>query len=175
MNATKDVLDHNETINVSMWAWCCELDGYTEGEAQAYLDSLGRLESEHPDVVFIYVTGNAQATGAEGYNRHLRNEQIRRFCIDNNKILYDFADLDCWWLNPATFEWEHASYLFEEQAVPIQHPHFNGDESGHTTFESCEQKGTAVWWMLARLAGWQSDTTHVRNDSWSGIKSMFGE
>jgi hypothetical protein len=175
MNSTRDVLNHNEAINVSMWAWCSELDGYSETDVQAYLDSLSRLESEYPDVVFIYVTGNAQATGAEGYNRHLRNEQIRRFCFDNNKILYDFADLDCWWYNPSAMEWEYSSYLYGEHTVPIQHPQFNGDESGHTTFESCEQKGAAVWWMLARMAGWQSDTTHVHTDSWSGIKGVFRE
>ena len=31
---------------------------------------------------------------------------------------------------------------------------FNGDEAGHTTYSSCEQKGRAVWWMLAEISGW---------------------
>jgi len=31
---------------------------------------------------------------------------------------------------------------------------FYGNEYGHTTAESCEQKGRAWWWMMAVLAGW---------------------
>ena len=113
------------------------------------------LEGEYPDVIFVYMTGNAQAGSADGYNRYLRNDQIRAFCSDNNKALYDFADLDSWWYNPATEEWEHATYDYSGTDVPIEHPQFNGSQAGHTTYESCEQKGRALWWMIARIAGWQ--------------------
>ncbi|MHA1396015.1 MAG: hypothetical protein ACTSRZ_21130, partial [Promethearchaeota archaeon] len=27
-------------------------------------------------------------------------------------------------------------------------------EAAHTTYESCENKGKAFWWMMAKLAGW---------------------
>ncbi len=36
----------------------------------------------------------------------------------------------------------------------MEHPHYHGDEAAHTTFESCENKGRAFWWLLARIAGW---------------------
>jgi len=46
----------------------------------------------------------------------------------------------------------------------VEHPHFHGDEAGHTTYESCEQKGKAVWWMTARIAGWNPGTSRLDID-----------
>ena len=157
MNLTRDVLNNNPTINASMWSWCCQVNGASEGYIQAYLDSITQLETEFPNVTFIYMTGNAQTTGPAGYNRYLRNQQIRQYCIDNNKVLFDFADLDSWWFNPANYEWEHATYEYNGNDVPMEHPQFNGNQAGHTTYESCEQKGKAVWWMMSELAGWQGN------------------
>ncbi|MCK4505147.1 MAG: hypothetical protein KAW14_05985 [Candidatus Aegiribacteria sp.] len=155
MNLTRDVLDNNPTILTSMWCWCCQCDSYSEADVQAYLDSMTVLESEYPGVTFIYFTGNAQTEGSGGYNRWQRNEQIRDYCISNNKILFDFADLDCWWFNPGTSSWEHHTYSYGGDEIPAEHPEFNGNEYGHTTAESCIQKGEALWWMMAVIAGWQ--------------------
>lgn len=154
MNYTRAVLNNNPTIRVSLWAWCTQLDGYSAEEVQAYLDSMSVLEAEFPGVIFVYLTGNAQAKEAEGYNRHLCNQQIRDYCETHGKWLFDFADLDCWWFNSGSNEWEYNNYDHEGTWVPVEHPHFNGDEAGHTTNESCDQKGRAFWWLMARICGW---------------------
>lgn len=171
MDMTRAVLDANPQITLSMWAWCTQLDTYTEGQVTAYLDSINALEDEYPNVTFVYMTGNAQATGAEGYNRFLRNQQIRAYCAGNGKVLYDFADLDAWWYDPASGEWEWSSYQFEGADVPVEHPQFHGDEASHTTLESCAQKGRALWYMTAMLAGWSG--TETRQKSLGGLKGRY--
>ncbi len=154
MGLTRDVLDHNPTISTSMWGWCSQCDYYSESQVQAYLDSMSVLESEYPGVTFIYFTGNAQGTGSSGYNRWLRNEQIRSYCTTNGKWLFDFADLDSWWYNPGSAQWEQHTYSYGGSQIPAEHPAFYGDVYGHTTAESCTQKGEALWWMMAMIAGW---------------------
>jgi hypothetical protein len=154
MNETRAVFNHNSTINLSMWSWCTQTEYYSETQVQAYLDSMNKLETQYPNVTFIYMTGNAQATGSGGYNRHMRNQQIRQYCKTNDKVLFDFADLDAWWYNTGTLAWEFNSYTYSDSTIPVEHTHFNGNEDAHTTYESCEQKGKALWWMMARFAGW---------------------
>jgi hypothetical protein len=151
---TQNTLDNNPTLTASLWSWCTQLDSYSEQDVQDYLDAMASLETANPSVIFIYMTGNAQASGSGGYNRWLRNEQIRQYCLDNDKVLFDFADLDCW------SDGEHSTYdyVIGEQTlhIPIEHPDFNGDEAAHTTYASCEQKGSAFWWLAAMLAGWNA-------------------
>ena len=154
LNNTRAVLNHNPTLTNSMWGWCTQLDYYSAAAVQQYLDAISQLESEYPGVVFVYYTGNAQATGGEGYNRHQRNQQIRQYCQLHNKVLFDFADLDAWWYNTASGAWEQSTYTYNAQPIPVEHAQFHGDNGGHTNDASCIQKARAWWWLLARLQGW---------------------
>jgi hypothetical protein len=81
---TQTTLDDNPTLTVSLWSWCTQLDYYTEPQTQEYLDAMAALEATNPGITFVYMTCNAQSSGGSGYNRWLRNEQIRQFCIDNS-------------------------------------------------------------------------------------------
>lgn len=159
LNLTRNVLNHNPTINYSMWAWCTQLDYYGTGEVQQYLNAIIQLKTEFPYVTFICMTGNAQSTGWDGFNRYQNNNQIRQYCMDNDIVLFDFADLDSWWYDPNAKTWNQATETYDGTIIPVEHPNFHGDDEGsHTTYESCEQKASAFWWMMARLAGWDGTT-----------------
>ncbi|MBN2260307.1 MAG: T9SS type A sorting domain-containing protein [Clostridiales bacterium] len=80
-------------VNVMVWSWCGGVSGATEEQIDLYLNLMDELEQDFPDVKFVYMTGHLDGTGMQG-NLHIRNEQIRAYCRDNNKILYDFADIE---------------------------------------------------------------------------------
>lgn len=149
---TRATLDHNPTINVSAWSWCDQLDQYTVPEVQEYLDVISMFELEYPGVTFIYFTGTAHADGPFGANRHIMNDMIRNYCQANNKVLFDFEDIDCWYNGVMNY------YIFNGDTIPLQHDaYYNPDGCGHVN-DLCDiQKGRATWWMMAKLRGWQNN------------------
>lgn len=91
---TRDYLGNpaHADVNVVIWSWCGQVDG-SEADIDLYLSLMNQLETDYPDVTFIYMTGHLNGTAAAG-NVNVRNNQIRDFFLTNNKILYDFADIE---------------------------------------------------------------------------------
>ncbi len=91
--------DHSITegprVNVFFWMFCAELsfDYDQQDVMDNYLLPMQQLEALYPDVTFIYSTGHLDGDAA-GSQLHANNALIRQFCEDNNKILYDFADIE---------------------------------------------------------------------------------
>ena len=80
------------------------------------------LESEFPNVTFVYFTGSAEIGGDYGYNRYLRNKQIRDFCVANNKVLYDFEDLDSLVVQSDDQAVGTVDLRYNGVHVPVEHP-----------------------------------------------------
>lgn len=151
---TKNVLNNNPSINISSFMWCDQLEYYTLGQVQNYLNQMTAFETEFPDVTFIYFTANTQVEGADGLNRFQNNELIRQYCRDNDKVLYDFADIECW------YNGERSYYLHNGDTVPTEHPDYYDNwwtNCGHTSELNRINKAKATWWMMAKLAGWGED------------------
>jgi hypothetical protein len=91
--ATRNYLNENSDINVIIWSWCGQVSSATEEEINTYLNLMSELEQEFPGVKFVYMTGHLDGSGVDG-NLNIRNEQIRNFCKENKKNLYDFADIE---------------------------------------------------------------------------------
>ena len=98
-----------------------------------------------------------------GYQRYLKHEAIRQYVEDNDGILFDYADILCW--NDSgeqyTTTWTDPSDVLH--TFQIGHPDntvggtgYNDGEGGcHIEEEGCLRLAKAMWWMLARIAGWQ--------------------
>lgn len=155
MNELRSILTDNPQIRYSMWSWCGEHHWWPLEDIQAYLDSLDQLGTEFPNVTFVYMTGNAEYDhdSPDPWSIHARWERgnmIRTYCVEHNKVLFDFEDLDCW------YEGEQHTVtvqLDSTYVIPCQHPAFWGEEVAHTTLANCINKGKAFWHMMAVCSG----------------------
>lgn len=168
---TRDYLDNpdNADVNVVIWSWCGQVDG-SETDINTYLSLMNQLEIDYPDVTFVYMTGHLDGSGETG-NVHVRNNQIRDFCIANNKVLYDFADIESY--DPeglvnymALSANDNCDYDSDANgsrdanwATDWQNSHVEGIDwwasgAAHSQHLNGNRKGYAAWWLWATLAGW---------------------
>ncbi|MBN1867281.1 hypothetical protein JW916_08310 [Candidatus Sumerlaeota bacterium] len=182
-NLTRTYLDTpaNSDVNVIIWSWCGQVSWATESDINTYLSAMTTLESEYPGVQFVYMTGHLDGTGLTG-NLHIRNQQIRDYCNTNNKVLFDFADIETYDPGGVYYGDKHptdgCNYDYDgngtteqsgDPAVPTggdrnwamdwQDAHTEGVDwfdcsPAHTQPLNGNLKAYAAWWLWARLAGW---------------------
>jgi hypothetical protein len=176
-NATITMLNQlGNDRNVVIWSWCGGVSDNTSAGIQAYLDAMAGLETAYPSVRFIYMTGHLDGSGTAG-NLNQRNNQIRAWCAAHHKVLFDFADIESyhpggtidyralyatdgceydtngdgnpWGDGNWAQEWVAAHPAAELTAVAA-----GCSECAHSERLNCVLKGSAFWWLLARLLGW---------------------
>jgi uncharacterized repeat protein (TIGR01451 family) len=169
-------------VNVIIWSWCGQASGRTEATMlSTYLAPMSQLEADYPGVTFVYMTGHADGSGEEG-NLHARDQQIREYVIANNKVLYDFYNIelydpdgnyygDRYATDGCNYDYNNSGGTTQtgEPALPT-----NGDRNwaidwrdshtqnvdwyscscAHSQALNCNQKAYAAWWLWARIAGW---------------------
>lgn len=166
---TRTYLAANPDVNVIIWSWCGQVSDATEAHISTYLSLMDDLEKDFPGVAFVYMTGHLDGSGLKG-NLNLRNEQIRSFCRENGRILYDFADIESYnpsgvWFgdkNPddgCNYDTDGNGSRDGNWAVEWQNAHTRGVDwfdcpAAHTQPLNANQKAYAAWWLWARIAGW---------------------
>lgn len=165
---TRDLLDERgEYINIVMWSWCGQVSGALEADIDLYLNLMQELENDYSGVVFIYMTGHLDGSGETG-NLHQRNEQIRAFCRANNKVLYDFADIERYDPDGNDFLSRNAddgcNYIdnginknWAKDWCDRNPEECNEYRCAHSESLNCDQKAAAFWWLVSRIAGWSGD------------------
>lgn len=165
MNRTRAVAATGR-YNFSMWSWCGQQSSNSVQTTQRYLDNLATLEAEYPTMRFIYMTGHTDGSGETG-TLHQRNNQVRQYCRDNGKVLFDFADIESYdpdgnyylnlgcndncdyWIGGTRHNW-----ATEWCAAHPGHELCASCSCAHSQALNCNVKARAFWWMMARLAGW---------------------
>lgn len=171
VNETREYLEDSShaDVNVIIWSWCGQASGYTEQQMiDQYLAPMTQLEIDYPNVTFVYMTGHLDGTGETG-NLNLRNQQIRDYCIANDKVLYDFADIESYdpdqlvhympllCLDTCYYDGDNDGYRESNWAIDWQNSHTEGLEwyscgSAHSQPLNANQKAYAAWWLWTRLA-----------------------
>lgn len=166
---TRSYLNVRRETNVVVWSWGSEVSTATEADINTYLNLMNTLENDYPGVKFVYMTGHLDGTGLSG-NLRARNEQIRAYCRNNGKILYDFADIETYDPDGTFFggripdgSCDYDSNGDRERdanwAVQWQKSHVKGMDwyecpAAHSQPLNANQKAYAAWWLWACLAGW---------------------
>ena len=156
----------NSDVNVIIWSWCGQVSTYTEQDMiDKYLNPMSQLEVTYPDVTFVYMTGHVNIWSKS--NTDARNQQIRDFCIANDKVLYDFENIESY--NPDNVYFEYVNddctyydaginplgnWADEWQAAHVEDVDWYDCSSAHSRPLNANQKAYCAWWLWARLAGW---------------------
>ncbi len=157
----------NNDVNVVIWSWCGGVSDNTEAGIQIYLDKMNELEGQYPNVKFVYMTGHSDIWNDATVKAS--NQQIKDYCIANNKILYDFYDIERYNPDGTFFEFTNddcgyydaaGGNLLGNWASEWRDAHTEGVDwyncdPAHTDALNGNLKAYAAWWLWCRLAGWE--------------------
>jgi hypothetical protein len=150
--ATRLYLDAHPECNVAMFSWCGGVSSNTEEGINIYLSKMTELEQTYPNVTFVYMTGHLDGSGIDG-NLYARNNQIRAYCRANDKVLFDFADIESYDPDGNFYpdETDACNWCYDWCAA---HDCPACGDCPHSHCFNCYRKGKAFWWMMARMYGW---------------------
>ncbi len=184
IDATRNFLNDsdNSDVNVIMWSWC-DIAGhdvsanYLPGMKtliSEYSEGGSNSRASTTPVTFIFMTGHANANANIGDGKPGNQaDLITEFCIENNQYCLDYYGIDThdmndvYWLDAGDNgqsvsygtnfyqAWQDSHREGEDWFVSKNSPGGDTDYGDHNTqYITANRKAYAMWWILARIAGW---------------------
>jgi len=151
---------NNLTIGAMGFGWCWDPAIYTTSDFNMYIDATDQYIAHcttmgYPTKIF-FTTGTVDIYYDElGYQKYLGNEMIRNHVkAGTDRILFDYADILCYdegSETPNTYTWNGHTYPI------ITNKNLNPVTTGHISATGSLRLAKAMWWMLARMAGWNGE------------------
>ncbi len=146
-------LDDNDN-SLSTKGQTVNLDTYLSATEEYRLYAL----SQGYPTKILFTTGTVDSifAGEKGYQGYLKNERIRTYVRANkDRILFDYGDI-------LSYNDDGSSnfYTWNGHSYPLITSRNLGDESiGHIGQEGAVRLAKAMWWTMARIAGWDGIST----------------
>ena len=156
----------NADVNVVIWSWCGQMTWkYSGGTlSNEYLLPMAQFERDYPNVTFVYMTGHVDIW--DDANNKAACEVIRAWCATNNRVLYDFNDIEHYNPDGTYFEFVGDDCaVFDgaggtqtgNWATEWQNTHAEGVDwyscgSAHSEPLNANMKAYAAWALWCRLA-----------------------
>ncbi|MCF8365992.1 MAG: right-handed parallel beta-helix repeat-containing protein, partial [Bacteroidales bacterium] len=152
--------------NVVIWSWCGGVSDNSVQGINTYLNAMSQLEQDYPEVMFVYMTGHLDIWSDA--NLKARNQQIRDYCLANDKILFDFADIESYDPDGNFYQyatdncnyyegpgWGYLGNWANEYCTDNPASEYcRSCSCAHSEPANCNMKGRVFWYLLARISGW---------------------
>ena len=178
-----------EDVNVVMWSWCGQASWKSEQAIiNEYLSPMTQFENDYPDITFVYMTGHSDGGGEEG-SLHIHNQQIRQYCIDNNKVLFDFYAIECYdpdgnyygdkkVTDNCDYDSDGNGSRDRNWATDWQDSHTKNVDwyncgSAHSQPLNANQKAYVVWAMFAEIAKKYDPNSSIEEQNLSSEPNQF--
>lgn len=156
----------NADVNVIIWSWCGQMDDkYAAGTlTNEYLAPMATFERDYPHVAFVYMTGHVDIW--DDADNKAACEVIRNWCATNDRILYDFNDIEHHDPDGTSYEFVNddcavyagaggasiGNWATEWQNAHVQNVDWYDCSSAHSQPLNANLKAYAAWALWCRLS-----------------------